>query len=132
MRNEKEIGKIVKSLRGDLSLRQFAQKCGVSHTTIDTIERGEDFRTGKPAQVKLATLQKISQACGVQISYITGEDSESLDPAAKQLIEIIENLSPDQVEQLNGYANYLLSQKKQSVGKTSDDSNNYKRRNLRN
>ena len=124
MRNEKEIGKIVKSLRGDLSLRRFAQKCGVSHTTIDTIERGEDFRTGKPAQVKLATLQKIAQACGVQVSYITGEDSEPISSPTKKLIDIIENLTPDQVEQLNGYANYLLAQRKSSLGETPNDANN--------
>lgn len=74
MRNEKEIGKIIKELRGELSLRDFAQKCDISHTTIDNLEKGIDYRTGKPTQVKVATLQKIADACNVTLSYITGDN----------------------------------------------------------
>ena len=76
MRDEKDIGKIVRELRGGLSLREFGEKCGISHTTIDNIEKGIDFRTGKPTQAKIATIQKIADACGVQISFIIGEDSQ--------------------------------------------------------
>lgn len=73
MYDEKNIGKIVRRLRGPLSLREFGEKCGISHTTIDNIEKGIDFRTGKPTQAKIATIQKIADACGVSISYIIGE-----------------------------------------------------------
>ena len=75
MKNEKEIGLTVRQLRGDMSLRDFAQKCAISHTTIDNIEKGVDFRTGKPTQVKMSTLQKIATACHVSLSYIIGENA---------------------------------------------------------
>lgn len=68
MKSEKEIGIIIQQLRGNMSLRDFAKKCDISHTTIDNLEKGIDFRTGKPTQVKAATLQKIATACGVSIS----------------------------------------------------------------
>ena len=73
MYNENEIGKRVRSLRGDLSLRVFAEKCGISHTVLDTIEKGIDFRTGKPTQTKTTTLLKIAKASNVPLSYIVGE-----------------------------------------------------------
>lgn len=76
MKNEKEIGMTVRQLRGEMSLRDFAQKCAISHTTIDNIEKGVDFRTGKPTQVKMSTLQKIATACHVSLSYIIGETAE--------------------------------------------------------
>lgn len=68
MKSEKEIGAIIQQLRGNMSLRDFAKKCDISHTTIDNLEKGVDFRTGKPTQAKAATLQKIAIACGVSIS----------------------------------------------------------------
>lgn len=72
-RTEIDIGRIIRELRGPLSLREFGEKCGISHTTIDTIEKGIDFRTGNPTQAKLATIQKIADACDVPVSYIIGE-----------------------------------------------------------
>ena len=76
MNNEKEIGEKIRQLRGELSLRDFAQKCDISHTTIDNLEKGIDVRTGKPTQAKMTTLQKIADACGVPLSYIIGEDEQ--------------------------------------------------------
>ena len=83
MRNEKEIGEIIRQLRGNLSLRDFAQKCDISHTTIDNLEKGIDYRTGKPTQVKVATLQKIADACLVPLSYITDEKDDAQEQKLK-------------------------------------------------
>ena len=77
MKSAKEIGEIVKNLRGNSSLREFAKKCDVSHTAIDTIEKGIDFRTGKPVQPKLATLEKIAAACSVPLTHITGSTQDN-------------------------------------------------------
>ncbi len=74
MYTEKEIGKIIRELRGDLSLREFAKLCNISHTTIDNLEKGLDFRTKKPTQVTINTLEKIATATHVSISYIIGEE----------------------------------------------------------
>lgn len=78
MNTEKEIGNIIRKLRGDLSLREFSKKCDVSHTTIDNLEKGIDFRTKKPTQVTLNTLNKIASACNVSISYIIGENNSNI------------------------------------------------------
>ena len=68
MTNE-QLSRIIKKLRGNLSLRAFAAKCGLSHTTIDNLEKGVDFRTGKPTQIKMATLAKIFDACNIPEHY---------------------------------------------------------------
>ena len=67
---ERALGIVVRELRGELSLREFAYKCSLAHTTIDNIEKGVDFRTGKPTKTTVATLAKIARACNVQILEI--------------------------------------------------------------
>lgn len=108
MRNEKEIGEIIRHLRGNLSLRDFAQKCDISHTTIDNLEKGIDYRTGKPTQVKVATLQKIADACLVPLSYITDEEDDAQEQKLKIAIfggdvEVTDEMWQD----LTNYADYL-------------------------
>ena len=76
--DSKKIGEKIRQLRGNLSLRDFAQKCKISHTTIDNLEKGIDFRTQKPTQVTLNTLNKIASACNVSISYIIGENNSNI------------------------------------------------------
>lgn len=77
MNSPEEIGKIVRSLRGKESLRSFAERCDVSHTTIDNIEKGVDFRTGKPTNPSAYILTKIAKASRVSIEYILGTGTES-------------------------------------------------------
>lgn len=57
-------GKYIERKRKKLnaSLRKFGELCGISHTHIDSIEKGEDFRTGKPVRVTTETIEKIAQA----------------------------------------------------------------------
>ena len=109
MRSEKEIGEIIRQLRGDLSLREFALKCEMSHTTIDNIEKGIDFRTKKPTQVKMTTLQKIADACDVPVSYIIGEkEPESQEEALKIALFGGDVKVPDEIwQELKRYADYL-------------------------
>ncbi len=68
MLDPKELGSLIRDLRSNESLRSFASRCGISHTTIDNLEKGYDFRTGKAVQVKVETLHKIAVACGVPVS----------------------------------------------------------------
>ena len=66
-----QMSAFVRKLRGNMSLREFAAKCGVSHTTIDNLERGIDPRTNKPPQIKMATFQKILSVNTPRISALT-------------------------------------------------------------
>ena len=75
----KQMSELIKKLRGEMSLRDFAAKCGVSHTTIDNLERGIDPRTGKPPQIKMATYQKIISACGLPSILSISEPAPDMD-----------------------------------------------------
>ena len=111
MRTAKEIGEVIRQLRGDLSLREFAIKCDISHTTIDNLEKGIDFRTKKPTQVKMATLQKIADACNVPVSYIMGEEESPSQEEALKLalfgggVEVTDEMWQEVLK----YAEYLKS-----------------------
>lgn len=62
------IGEYIKKYRGDTSLREFAKKCNISHTHLDSIEKGYDPRTGKPVSVTVETLKKIAKAMNMTIN----------------------------------------------------------------
>jgi transcriptional regulator with XRE-family HTH domain len=112
MRTEKEIGLIIRELRGDLSLRDFAKKCEISHTSIDNLEKGIDHRTGKPTQVKVATLQKIADACLVPLSYITDEEKpaedDGLSPNRRKLIDFVQSVPEEKVDQIYSVIQSIL------------------------
>lgn len=102
MRTPEEIGKIVRRLRGNLSLRDFATKCGVSHSTIDYIEKGYDFRTGKPTFPSAAVLSKIAAAANVSLDYIVGvnKSEENTIPTAELTLSDGERMIIDLFRQI--------------------------------
>lgn len=51
-----------------MSLREFAEKCNISHTHLDSIEKGYDPRTNKPVKVTVETLKKIANAMNMTIN----------------------------------------------------------------
>ncbi len=57
-----EIGEIITKLRGKDSLREASKKIGISHTYLDTIEKGFDKRSKKPVKPSPDTLRMISKA----------------------------------------------------------------------
>lgn len=63
-----QLGKFIKQKREelDLSLRGFADLCGISHSYLDSIEKGFDARSGKPVSPTIETLEKL--AAGLNIS----------------------------------------------------------------
>ncbi|EHL13163.1 hypothetical protein HMPREF9629_00463 [Peptoanaerobacter stomatis] len=68
-----KLGEYIKNFRTvehDYSLRQFAQMCDISHTHIDSIERGVDPRTGKVVKVTIDTLEKLANAMNVSSSFL--------------------------------------------------------------
>ncbi|WP_139364836.1 helix-turn-helix domain-containing protein [Sutcliffiella halmapala] len=57
-----KLGDLIKNLRGKESLRDASKKIGISHTYLDTIEKGFDKRSGKPVKPTPETLELISNA----------------------------------------------------------------------
>lgn len=59
-----DLGKVLKLLRGNLSLREAAKKSGLSHNYLSIVEKGVDPRTGSPVNPTPDTLKKLSEAYG--------------------------------------------------------------------
>lgn len=45
-----------------MSLREFGKLCGVSHTHIDSIEKGYDIRSGRAVNLTGTTIRKLAAA----------------------------------------------------------------------
>ncbi|MBQ9941440.1 MAG: L-serine ammonia-lyase, iron-sulfur-dependent, subunit alpha [Christensenellaceae bacterium] len=75
------LGNFIRQQRGDQSLREFAARCGVSHTHVDSIEKGCDPRTGKPVRVTTETLRNLARGMGVDYLYLAAL-AENMDPKA--------------------------------------------------
>lgn len=54
----------------DLSLRAFANKCGLSYTYISMLEKNKDYRTGKPIAPTLDSVKYIAKAMGLSIDEL--------------------------------------------------------------
>lgn len=59
---ENKLGKFLMEKQGDMSLREFAKKLDISHTYLDSLEKGYDNRTKKPVRITVDTLSKIAEA----------------------------------------------------------------------
>lgn len=59
---ENKLGIFLKEKRGKMSLRDFASKLDISHTYLDSLEKGFDSRNKKPVRVTVDTLSKIAKA----------------------------------------------------------------------
>jgi len=55
----------------NMSLRAFSERCNISHTHLDSIEKGKDFRTGKQVSVTIDTLIKIATYLNVKPEFLT-------------------------------------------------------------
>ena len=91
------LGSYIRNYRGNQSLREFAKKCGISHTHLDSIEKGIDPRSGKSVRVTIDTLEKIAKAMNMTINDLlinSGEVSnESINEVNKN--KYIHNYVPD-------------------------------------
>lgn len=61
---DNKLGAFIREKRGSMSLREFAKLCKISHTHLDSIERGSDPRTGKPVRVTTETLKNLADGMG--------------------------------------------------------------------
>jgi transcriptional regulator with XRE-family HTH domain len=58
----KELGKFLEELRGKMSLREAAEKSGLSHTYIRDLELGENRKTKAPIRPSADTLIQLAKA----------------------------------------------------------------------
>ncbi|HDE7731519.1 MULTISPECIES: helix-turn-helix domain-containing protein [Staphylococcus] len=55
-----EFGRKIKELRGNQSIREASQNIGISHTYLDSLEKGFDPRSGKERKPTIEVINKIS------------------------------------------------------------------------
>lgn len=63
------LGEVIKKYRKqhNLSLRGFANRCGLSYTYISMLEKNKDYRTGKPIAPTLDSVKYIAKAMDMSI-----------------------------------------------------------------
>ncbi|WP_425057659.1 hypothetical protein SCACP_21790 [Sporomusa carbonis] len=65
-----KLGEFVRTTRGKRSLREFAKQCGISHTHLDSIEKGYDPRTGKKVSLTIETLEKLAKGLNTDTDFL--------------------------------------------------------------
>lgn len=65
-----EISLLLKKYRkeNNLTLREFATKCGTSHSYIAMLENGKNSKTNEPIVPSITMLKKISHGMGISIN----------------------------------------------------------------
>lgn len=83
-----------------LSLRDFAERCGLSHAYIDKLERAADPRTGKPVAPTIETLRLLARGMGMtleglmaKVGYIPDEPEN--DPNISAIFRGVRELTPE-------------------------------------
>lgn len=99
----KEIGDKLREIRlkKNLSLREAAEKVGLSHTYLNALEKGRDPRTGKPMNPSARTLVRIAEGYGIPLEELLrmvsrdgAEESDDLEAIARSL----QSLEPEDRE----------------------------------
>src|SRR5690625_3533181 len=98
------LGELIKSLRGKESLRDAGKRIGISHTYLDTVEKGRDKRSGNPVNPTPETLRLISRAYNYPYEELM------------RVAGYIEN-SPDKRESSTPYAAPLTEKDEQDIAK---------------
>lgn len=108
---DNNIGQYVKMRRTamKMSLREFGALCGMSHTHIDSIEKGYDPRTGREVNITAQTLTKLSQALGVSEAELLGaQPSQGLtDVQLKQALFESTSVSDALLEEVRQFAKFI-------------------------
>ncbi|WLG16658.1 helix-turn-helix domain-containing protein [Bacillus cereus] len=117
---KKTLGEIIKNYRltNKLSLRDFAQKCDVSHTYIDKLEKGVDSRTGKPVEPTLLVIEKISNAMSIStkslledIGFIAKDSTEVPDIELEKWFNAIKSAPPQKQKELRNFWEFIIQKK---------------------
>lgn len=88
-----------KRIAADLSLRDCAKLCGISHTRLDCIEKGSDPNTGKAFSVRADTLKKIAAGLNIDFSTLLALSVEAQGIAIEDIPQNKETPQPEsQVE----------------------------------
>lgn len=65
-----QIGLLIKQYRAtnDLTLREFAKKCGTSHSYIAMLESSKNSKTGEPIVPTIVMMKKLATGMGMSVN----------------------------------------------------------------
>lgn len=99
-----------------MSLREFASLCGISHTHIDSIEKGVDVRSGREVNPTSSTIVKLAKALGVPESELININlgKQKCDPSDDEALKFAlfgdKNTSDEMLNEVKKFAQFIKSQ----------------------
>ena len=87
-----DFGKKLKELRGDKSIREASRNIGISHTYLDSLEKGFDPRSGKERKPTIEVIHKIANYYDYNFLNLI-----SLAGLFDSLSDIPENIKKDEI-----------------------------------
>ncbi len=117
---ENKIGEYVKNYRNKnkLSLRAFGTLCKMSHTHIDSIERGYDVRTGKKVNLTALTISKLASVMGLSekelifIGYGQKDDNCISDTQLKIALFGTDEVADSVLDEVKSFAQFIKARDK--------------------
>lgn len=126
---ENKLGNFLREKRGEMSLRDFANKLDISHTYLDSLEKGYDSRNKKPVRITVDTLSKIAKALDEPLEKLVAlSENKDYNPEKAQedplgLAKIgfsMDNYAPPtekQKEQIRDLLEVILKDNKKNKGR---------------
>ena len=104
-------------LEHNLSAREFAKLCGISHVQVLRLERGRGS-DGKPLEPTIKTLRKLASGMGISLTEILylckdmvvhwDKDDMAIDTAKQALIDKILMATPEQLSMIRSYVDFVM------------------------
>lgn len=96
----KELGERLREsrMRKNLSLREAAEMIGVSHTYLNSLEKGQHPKTGRPVNPSAKMLQRISEGYGIPLEELLMKDDSEKEKDTYDIEAItsnVQHLSPE-------------------------------------
>lgn len=117
---ENKIGEYVKNyrLKKGLSLRAFGALCEMSHTHIDSIEKGCDVRTGRSVNLTSQTISKLASVMGISeqqlisIGYGDSGVKSISDAQLKAALFGTEDVPDSALDEVKNFAQFIKTRDK--------------------
>jgi transcriptional regulator with XRE-family HTH domain len=120
-----KLGNLVKMKREEkgLSLRELAKRCNLSHSYIDSIEKGYDGKTKKAVSPTIETIEKLATGLNIAINDLLTTigilKMDNPQPIPPNLEVPLPSLSPDEMALLEKYRR-MKDNEKDTMHKVAD------------
>jgi transcriptional regulator with XRE-family HTH domain len=101
-----ELGNFLEELRGKLSLREAAEKSGLSHTYIRDLELGINRKTKAPIRPSADTLKQLAEAYHYPVNellkkagYLEAEQHSLSDKDERDIVKRMEEIRKDMTKE---------------------------------